>query len=1476
MPFCSRDVLCPHMTNEHGLEHIERSFQDIPDDKITEAEQTAFLLDLGWHKGSNWDDLLKSKRILIISEAGAGKTYECRVQRQALWAAGEPAFYVELANLARSNLRDLLSHEEETRFDAWHTTQSDIATFFLDSVDELKLSLGSFEQALKRLAKAIAGQLGRVRVIITSRPIPIDEQLFRDIMPVPDEADETSTSEEFANIAIARRPQKSSEEQIARDWRNVALLPLSDAQIKQMAIAEGVDDPDALLADIRQRNAEEFVRRPQDLIELCADWREHRRIRSHRDQVATNIAVKLKPRADRHEKAALSPNKASEGARRLALAATLSRKLTVRHSAEADRDGDQADAPLDPSSILHDWSQDERTTLLERSLFGFASYGRVRFHHRSVIEYLAAAHFLGLRERGMPIRSIKRILFTTTAQGNAVVKPSLRPVAAWIALCDDAIFEEVLRREPDVLLNYGDPESLTLGQRQRALRTYVERHSMGGWRGLRVPSVQLHRFATTDLGPEVKRLWEVGIENPEIREILLNLIGLGKMADCADIAYGIAFDASAPYGERIDALDALIHLNDPRLAAISTSLANDATLWANRLARAALLRLFPAQLTVELLCKALARITEKKRSVGDISWNLPRLIEHAALSPDTLDALRHGITELSVEGIAWNEEQWPHLASRRQFLLPALAATCLRQIQNGITTPEVMRSTAIALRLAEREYDHTEPAKKLAAALPGLALDARRLMFEADDAFLQGHYPQTDPFKRYIRLASHRAALHLGAADTGWVLASLADRGRSVDDRTMMLEAAIRIRDENVEWTNHLAALKPHVADLPDLLERLDQLAKPQKPSAEELRWQREDAKRKKQEERRDAKAHASWVMFWREIVNDPEAVFAPDCSENTAWNLWRAMERSGEESRASGWNRRFVERHFGKEVADRLRLAVMAFWRKDRPSLRSERPQNEKGIYQTRWQLGLAGIAAEAEDPQWARKLNADEAQLALRYVSIELNGFPAWLEGFAAVHPATVDAVLGAELTAELAEPAIGYSGMLQDIQYTAPAIAQLFAPRLRTWLHEGAWRLGRNEDETARANRLRQVVQILAEHGDTDTTAHIHALAKAELADGVKDTVNSIWLPILMRLDPADGINALEKTLGAYKPTKFGPPTDWFSSLFGDRHGDGETYLSAPAFTPDLLLRLARLAYQYIRPSDDMQRDEGSYSPNARDHAERGRSNIINALLSTKGSEGWAIKLKLADDPLFADFKDRALAMARERAAEEADVAAFAEADIVALDRYGELPPLTRDEMFALMTDRLDDIDDALLRDDSPRAAWALIGDEKIMRQQIARELRANANGAYTVDQEAVTADEKETDIRLRSTGSEHEAIIELKIGEKDRSAADLKATLKDQLVVKYMAAENCRAGCLLITVKSPRTWQHPETGAVLDLAGLIAMLNEEAARIEQEMGGSLRLMARGLDLQPRLPTERAKSRGRQQKASSEQKPEGAAIG
>jgi hypothetical protein len=1446
---------------------IERTFQDIPDSDATEEQQIALLMDLGWHKGSDWDDLLKSKRVLIISEAGAGKTYECREQRKALWEAGEPAFYVELADLAKTNVRDLLSHEEAQRFDAWLSSQSDIATFFLDSIDELNLSLGSFERALKNLERAVAGQLHRIRVVITSRPIPVDQQLFRDILPVPPQTEGKAAGgeKEFADVAMSRRRGQSNKETDPKLWRNVALLPLSMDQIRQMAINEGVTDPDALLADIRQRNAEEFARRPQDLIELCTDWRDHRRIRSHRQQVASNVAVKLKPRENGAESAQLSPDKALQGARRLALAATLSRKLTLRYSANADRAGDASEVPLDPSKILLDWTPEERSTLLERALFGFASYGRVRFHHRSVIEYLAAEHLSELRDRGMSLKALKRLLFTTTAQGDEVVKPSVRPVAAWLALRDDAIFDEVLRREPDVLLNHGDPESLTPAQRQRALRAYVERYGHGGWRGLRVPPIQLHRFACADLAPEVSRLWAAGIENPDVRELLLNLIELGSMTDCADIAHEVAVDGAASHSERIDALDALIHLNDPRLAGIGETVAEDETLWPNRLARSALVRLFPAHLSVDLMGKGLSRISESKRAVGEITWALPRAVMECALTPVTSDQFREKLTDLAVDGIAWNKDDWPHLASRRQFLLPALAAVCLRQMQSGITTPELMRSVTIALRLADREFDHTEHAKALESALATAPSNVRRAVFEAGDAFMQHHHPCEEAFERYAQTVL-RGAFDLELADRAWVLEMLADRSRQPAERAMLLEIAIRIREQAVTWHGHLAWLDQFVSDLPDLSERLRQLAKPTKRDREHERMERSIEKRRKQSELRDKKAHASWVLFWREIANEPDKAFSPEKSGNTTWNLWQAMERSGEESRGSGWNRRFIEQHFGKPVADQMRTALRDVWRNDKPTLRSERSAGEKGTYYTRWQLGLAAIAAEAEDTSWASKLSEDEAKLALRYAPIELNGFPAWLESLAEAHPNAVEEVLGGELTAELAEPAVAHSSTLQNIRHASSAVAAIFVPRLRTWLDGKSWRKGNDDEEAPRIYRLRQVVEILLQHDDGATVEQVKGVAKAELKrKAITPALAGMWLSMLLRLDPVGGVGALEKALKPHAPSKFGTPTNWFSALFGDHHDGDAVRLTGHDFTPELLLRLSRLAYQYLRPKDDMVRDEGSYSPNARDHAERGRSNILNAILSTKGAEGWAIKIKLANDPLFAHFRERALTLAKERAAEEADAIPYAESDIVALDQQGELPPLTRDEMFMLMVDRLDDLDDTQLRDDSPRSAWALINDEKIMRKQIARELRSSSRRAYNVDQEATTADEKETDIRLRSTGSEHEAVIELKIGEKNRSASDLRDTLEEQLVVKYMAPDNCRVGCLLITSATGRTWNHPTTNATLDLAGLIAFLNEEAAKIENEMGGSVRLIARGLDLTPRLPTESAKRARNKQPAA-----------
>ena len=104
--------------------------------------------------------------------------------------------------LATGDLRSLLDKDEEARFDAWLSSQSDVATFFLDSIDELKPSLGSFEQALKRFKKAIGSQLGRTRIVLTTRPIPFDTQFVRRLLPIPAALSVEPSEETFAKIAM--------------------------------------------------------------------------------------------------------------------------------------------------------------------------------------------------------------------------------------------------------------------------------------------------------------------------------------------------------------------------------------------------------------------------------------------------------------------------------------------------------------------------------------------------------------------------------------------------------------------------------------------------------------------------------------------------------------------------------------------------------------------------------------------------------------------------------------------------------------------------------------------------------------------------------------------------------------------------------------------------------------------------------------------------------------------------------------------------------------------------------------------------------------------------------------------------------------------------------------------------------------------------------------------------------------------------
>jgi hypothetical protein len=1429
---------------------IVRTFQNIRNADIEKADQRAFLLDLGWWRGRNWNDLLKAKRVMLISESGAGKTYECQQQAEQLFKIGEPAFFIELASLAERDLTSLLDLEQEARLNSWLKSQSDIATFFLDSIDELKLTRKSFEVALKSLLRVIQPHLARVRLVITTRPVSFDRTLLERLFPVPQMPAIMPSPHSFAESVVRGSKDKDAKKSHEKsgDWQTVALIPLSNDQIQEFAKLRGVPDALAFLATVNQRNALDFVRRPQDLIELIADWNREEG-GTHATQVAANIRVKLLPREDRAEPADVSAQRAREGAMQLALAAMLTRRFTIRHNAESDHLHDGA--AIDPVIILRDWQRDERQALLERPLFGFASYGRVRFHHRSVIEYLAAQQLVVLRDQGMALGALRRLLFAET-QGRLVTRPSLRAVTSWFASMEPAIFEALRVHDPLALIELGDPQSLSKQQRAQILRRIVEDYGRGGWRGLSIEHVQILRFASPDLAPEISRLWHDGVDSAETRELLLNLIEGGRITDCADIAYHVANDGQAPHGERISAISAVVALRDTRLTFMAQEVADGADNWPSDMARSALTFLFPTDLSVSQFFGILSRLPATPRTVAGLEWQLPRLIQNGEFDLPTLESLRDGFVSILSQNLHWDASSH-RVVSNHAYLHESLAAVCLKG-PDANHNADWLYAAVLALRLQESgDTDNTIMSALETKLLAGNAMDTARL-FWVEDGLIQMLQPTDNPCNRLAEILFRNNVVILNAErDLTWICEQLAEQHRSLAERAVLLEAAMHLLRGRDDWQEAILTLSDWVADQGDLRARISEyLSGAEIYNRDGQQWQEERAVNIAKREQRDAAAMASWHEFWTKVVENPDQAFSKEEGLHTAWNLWRAMDGQGQRSQSSGWHRRFIESHFSKAMADRLRQTLMTVWRKESPTLPGERSPDERGTTLVRWQLCLAAIYAEAEDPNWATHLNEQEAQRAARYALIELNGLPSWLEQLVACHADAVDAVLGESLSWELAQPPVnsGHSMQLQSVHHAPPIVARLFLPRLVLWLETGGDRVQPGNDLVGHVHRITMTVETLIEKGGEAQRAALLQIARVRWQSDIPPELRYVWLPTLIRLAPEEGVSALTCELETICPAERSEAITWFSVLFNGRRNS--INLSQDGFTPQLLLKLLRLSYIHVRVDDDAVH-EGSYTPGVRDDAEQARNIILKALFDIPGEAGWSARLDMANDPLYAHFRDRIMKIAEERRAEDLDATVYDEKEVNALFESMEAPLTSPLAMLALMRNRLEDLDNLLVSDDSPWETWAGITTERLMRRVIARELKLRANGLYQVYQESVTAEEKETDIRLQASASEQEAVIELKLGD-GRSGRDLRDTIEKQLVKKYLAPAHRRAGFLLITVaKVKKHWEHPETKMKLDLDGLLGMLREEVRRLESALGGAVHVDVHVLDLRPRLPKE-----------------------
>ena len=274
---------------------------------------------------------------------------------------GRFAFFLPLESLDREPVTDILSSAEEEKFKAWKADHGAPAWFFLDAVDELKLTEGKLDRALRRVSKEIGDHIQRARVIISCRPSdwrPVtDLATVKYQLPVPTEDGENtplSSDGENADLAASAAVQ------------TVAMLPMSDAQIQHFAEQAGVTDATSFLQEIRQQNAWIFAGRPLDLSDLIGIWKSSGRLGSRSEQHEINVNGKLKDDPGRPDHGVLNDTKAQLGAERLALALALTRTRSIR-SPEWTPDIQRGNGVLDAAQVLHEWTEEERQALLRRA-----------------------------------------------------------------------------------------------------------------------------------------------------------------------------------------------------------------------------------------------------------------------------------------------------------------------------------------------------------------------------------------------------------------------------------------------------------------------------------------------------------------------------------------------------------------------------------------------------------------------------------------------------------------------------------------------------------------------------------------------------------------------------------------------------------------------------------------------------------------------------------------------------------------------------------------------------------------------------------------------------------------------------------------------------------------------------------------------------------------------------------------------------
>jgi len=1432
----------------YGFIELHRTFYELSQHC---SESDDLDLSRALHAGERlrWPNLIKQCRLIILSEAGSGKTFEVRHVACTLREEGKHAFFLRLEHIPR-DFEDAFEVGTYEAFKEWLASGEE-GWLFLDSVDEARLrDPRDFELAIRRLSRQISTAKDRAHIVITGRTIAWRPKtdLAYCTAHLPYAASTTSERDpQDEDDAHARSFQTDAETEGKSKsiFKIVALDDLTSDQILVFAEARRIEDSRAFLEAVERADARSFTSRPQDLEELTEFWIDKGQIGTRLELMRNSIDRRLAERdQSRADARPLSAERARLGARLLAAATTLAQDSAIRVP-----DGAENSKGIAVQSVLPDWDDKDQSTLLLRPIFDEAIYGAVRFHHRSVREYLTAEWFADLLKRETSRRTIERLFFRNQ-YGLEIVVPTLRPILPWLAILDEKIRERVRKVAPEIVFEGGDPGQLPLEIRRHILHEVCEQMADDATGRSMRDYAAVQRFANPDLTDDVRALMRQYADNDDLTAFLLRMVWLGQLAGARPEAMDLALTPSAGHYARIAAFRAIkaIGSNEDQEHVRRSFLAE-----ATELRREWLAELLdgvrPTERTLVWLLLCLEKSEPKKRYTVDPLTDAATEFTSAA-DIELLPQFVTGLNKLlSLPPML--ERRYCEVSERFLWLMTPACKVVERLIL--ARHPASLDPDALAVLhkfSAARAYgrhDLTDVKVDFSKLVPAWK-DLNRALFwfgversrEAIDK------KRGERLTHFWRASPSGSSWRFDEGDFDYVAGEIS-RQTLLDNRLVALSLAFdlyRSAERPRAWREKL---KKMVTSNDELSERLGTYLRPPAQSQDERRWKRQEARWKRRDEARRKKQdkyHADWKRYLNENLDEIRAAQRdnPGAITNALYYLFdQIRDEDNTTQRWTEYNWRTLIPEYGEEVARFFRDGTVSFWRHHEPKLRSEgAPLNETTFAVI---IGLTGLEIEAnETKDWAKSLSAAEVERACKYASFELNGFPTWLPKLFETQPKIVCDFLMREMRYELSieKPETETHYVMSDVSWSGQWAWDQIAPGIHDLLKR----------EPTNLSNLDKLLKVL--QGSNRPDELIEKLASRKCRTLRKPEHVARWFAVWTGVAPDAAIASLRVRIG-----EMADPNErtllamtFATHLLVGRRGDGVA--ARQAFkTPEYLKSLYLLMHAHIRCEEDINRaGTGAYSPGLRDSAQDARNSLLELLNQIPGKESFLALMDIARMHPEEASRPWIMLHAKTKAEQSGDIEPWSPAQVRDFHDRLDFTPSNHRELAELAILRLLDLKDDLEHGDSSVAGiLQTVTQETDIRKYIGRELREKASGRYSIPQEEEFADAKKPDLRFHGIDFDGPVPAELKLAD-NWTGPELFERLENQLCGDYLRDNRSSRGIYVLVYRGDKgRWGVPCSGKRVKFAGLILALQEHWRQISPKFPNVDDISVIGIDLTKR---------------------------